>query len=221
MTINNKLKGIASLVSKNKTVLDLGCDHAYLAVYLAKTNKFLKIIASDSKIGPLNQARKNIKDNNLTKKIETRLGNGLEVYTNDIDTVIISGMGGRNIKGILRSDLAKTKNVSTYIISPNNYQSEIKRYLVSIGYKIEDELLVKDSKIIYQIIRFTKGRKRYTNKEYFFGPILLTKKDNLFKEYYQKELLSREILLNILPKSYFYKRFITKREIKMLKKELN
>ena len=48
----------------------------------------------------------------------------------------------------------------------------------------------------------------------------LEKKDKLFKEYYERELKSREILMEVLPKNFRWKRFITKLEIKMIKKEL-
>ena len=81
--------------------------------------------------------------------------------------------------------------------------------------------MVKDKKFIYQIIVFKKGKRHYSKKDYFFGPVFLQNKDKLFKEYYKRELKSREILLQILPKNYRYKKFITKREIKMLKEELN
>jgi len=74
--------------------------------------------------------------------------------------------------------------------------------------------------IIYQIIKFRKGKKRYNKIEYFFGPILLTKKDKLFKEYYGRELKSREILISILPKNYYFKKFILKKEIKMIKEHI-
>ena len=36
--LNKKLKTIASLIDKNDTVLDIGCDHAYLAIYLKQNN---------------------------------------------------------------------------------------------------------------------------------------------------------------------------------------
>ena len=80
--------------------------------------------------------------------------------------------------------------------------------------------MIKEHRIIYQIIKFKKGKKRYTKKEFFFGPILLQNKDSLFKEFYSRELKSREILLALLPKNYRYKRFKTKKEIKLLNEEL-
>ena len=93
-------------------------------------------------------------------------------------------------------------------------------FLVKNGFYIDDEELVKDKKFIYQIIKFKKGKRHYSKKEYFFGPVLIKKKGTLFEEYYKREKLSREILISILPKNYRYKKFITKREIKMIDGEI-
>jgi len=220
MKINSRLKKIGDLVSNNSYCLDVGCDHALLDIYLVKRGDNIKAVASDVGKGPLEHARENIKKEHLEDKIEVRLGNGLDTYSEGIDTVIISGMGGRNIIGILKNNINITKKIDTFILSPNNYQEDVKRYLVKIGFYIDDEYLVKEGKIIYQIIKFRKGKKRYNKIEYFFGPILLTKKDKLFKEYYGRELKSREILISILPKNYYFKKFILKKEIKMIKEHI-
>ena len=109
MKINNRLKQIGDLVEANSFCLDVGCDHALLDIYLVKKNKNIKAIASDVKEGPLKNALENIKKEKLEDKIELRLGNGLDTYSDDINTVIISGMGGRNIIGILKNNLKITK----------------------------------------------------------------------------------------------------------------
>ena len=59
MKINNKLKKIAELVPSNSFLLDVGCDHALLDIYL--TDKNVKSIASDINDLPLSKAYKNIK----------------------------------------------------------------------------------------------------------------------------------------------------------------
>ena len=63
-------------------------------------------------------------------------------------------------------------------------------------------------------------KRKYSKKEYFFGPVFLIKKGPLFREYYEREMKSREILLQLLPKSYYLKRYKTKNEIKMIKNEI-
>ena len=220
MRINDRLKTIGDLAPANSFCLDVGCDHAFLDIYLVRKNKGIKAIASDVLEGPLNQAKQNIKREGLENEIETRLGDGLDTYSSEVDTVIISGMGGRNMIGIFKNNLKVLKEIDTIIVSPNNYQEDVKRFLCKNGFMIDDEKMVKDKKFIYQIIKFVRGKRKYSRKEYFFGPIFLNKKDNLFKEYYTRELKSREILVDVLPRNYRLKKFITKREIKMLKKEL-
>lgn len=220
MRINDRLKKIGDLVEANSFCLDIGCDHAFLDIYLVKKNKNIKAIASDIAKGPVDAARENIKKEGLDGKIEVRLGDGLDTYTDEVDTIIISGMGGRNMIGIFKRNLDVLKKVDTIIVSPNNYQVDLKKFLVKCGFYIDDEEFVKDKKIIYQIIKLKKGHKRYNKKEYFFGPMFLQKKGKLFEEYYTKEIISREILVTVLPKNYRFKKFLVKREIKLLKSVL-
>lgn len=220
MKINDRLKHIGDLVEANSFCLDIGCDHAFLDIYLVKQNKNIKAIATDIAEGPVKQARENIKREGLEDTIEVRLGNGLDTYSDEVNTVIIAGMGGRNMIGIFKNNMKVLKKIDSIIVSPNNYQIDVKKFLTKNGFYIDDEELVKEKKFIYQIIKFKRGRKHYTRKEFFFGPVLLKKKGNLFEEYYKREKLSREILISILPKNYRYKKFITKREIKMIEKEL-
>lgn len=221
MKINQRLKTIGDLVSENSVCLDVGCDHAFLDIYLENRNVGIKAIASDIAEGPLEQAKYNIKAAGKEGKIEVRLGNGLDPYTNDIDTVIISGMGGLNMIGIFKNNYKKLNNIETLILSPNNYQEDVKKYLTKNNFYIEDEVLVKDKRFIYQIIIFKKGKKKYTKRQLFFGPILLIKKGELFNEYYNKELKSREIMLEFLPRRFHLKRYRVKQEIKAIKQELN
>ena len=220
MKINARLKKIGDLVEANSFCLDIGCDHALLDIYLVNQNKNIKAIASDIASGPVEQAKQNIKREHLETEIEVRLGDGLSTYSEEVNTAIISGMGGRTIIGICKNNYKTFKKIDTYILSPNNYQEDVKRFMCKNGYYIENEEFVKDKKFIYQILIFKKGKRKYTKKEYFFGPVYLEKKGPLFREYYEREMKSREILLQILPKNFKIKRFQIKNEIKMIKSEI-
>ena len=221
MKINDRLKKIGDLVEANSFCLDIGCDHAFLDIYLVERNENIRAIASDVNEGPLNHARENIKKHHLEDKIECRLGNGLDTYSDNVDTIIISGMGGRSMIGIFKNHLEVLKKVDTIILSPNNYQIDVKKFLCKHYFYLHDEELVKEGKFIYQILVFKKGKKKYSKKEYFFGPEKKKKKGKLFMEYYQRELVSREILIKMLPKNYRWKKFLTRREIKMIKEKIN
>lgn len=217
--LNNRLNGVASLVDDNRSVIDVGCDHAFLSIYIDKYKNPKKVIASDIKEGPLNGAIENIKKYDCPNII-TRLGSGIETIDPDIDTIIISGMGGLNMIGILKYNKSTYKNVDTIILSPNSDTFFVRREIVKLGFYIDNELLVKDNNIIYPVIRFKRGKIKYKYKDYLYGPILIKNKDKLLIEYLTKEKTTKEKLLSVLPKKYFTKRLQLKRELKVISKIL-
>ena len=220
MKINNRLKTIGDLVPLSSYPLDIGCDHALLSIYLVKEKGLSKVVASDNKSGPLKKAKENVDFYKVSDKVKLLKSEGLDSYTKGIDTITISGMGGLNINKILDDNKKYLKNIDTLILSPNNYSLAVKRKLIKFGYHIEDEVLVKEKNIIYQVLVFKKGKKYYSYKKLFLGPVLMTKKDALIKEYYQGLLNTKESLLKALPKSFRNKIRLTKKEIKYLEEIL-
>ena len=132
-----RLATIASLVPLEASVIDIGCDHALLDIYLYQNKKVKKIIASDVNENALNNAKENIKKNKLIDCIETRLGNGLDtLYEEDkIDTIIISGMGAHTVVGILKNNQNKLVNIDTIIIQSNTKLSFLRKEVTKLNYK--------------------------------------------------------------------------------------
>lgn len=217
MKINKRLKTIGDLVPLSSYPLDIGCDHALLSIYLVKERNISKAVASDNKTGPLEKALENVKFYKVSDKVKLVQKEGLNSYTDGIDTITISGMGGLNINRILDNNKNYLKNINTLILSPNNYSLAVKRKLIKLGYHISNEVLVKENNIIYEIYVFEKGRKYYSYKKIFLGPVLMTKNDTLTKEYYHSLLKNKENLLKVLPNSFRSKKNLTKKEIKYLK----
>ena len=217
--LSNRLKEIASFIPDNVKMVDIGCDHALLDIYLYKNKKNIKIIASDINENALEQAKKNIKKYKLDKSIETRLSNGLDnINSDEIDTIVISGMGSHTIVGILRMNQKKLINVGNIIIQSNNHINFLRERILELNYYIDSEKLVKDNNIIYTIISFKKGKKRYNKKEIYFGPYLLKENNNLFKEKNKQDLEKLEYLYKIIPKSHILHRIKIKNKINMYKK---
>lgn len=217
--LSNRLKEIASFIPDNVKMVDIGCDHALLDIYLYKNRKNIKIIASDINENALEQARKNIKKYKLDKFIETRLSNGLDnINSNEIDTIVISGMGSHTIVGILRMNQKKLINVDNIIIQSNNHIDFLRERILELNYYIDSEKLVKDNNIIYTIISFKKGKKRYNKKEIFFGPYLLKENSILFKEKNKQDLEKLEYLYKIIPRSHILHRIKIRNKINMYKK---
>lgn len=219
--LSKRLSVIASFVPNNAVIADIGCDHALLDIYLSKKNIIKKSFALDITKGALNQADKNIKLYNA-KNIETRLSDGFEKIDikDNIDTVIMSGLGDAKIITILKEAEEKLDKVNNIIIQSNVGVSNIRVYLTCNGYYIDNEKLVKENNIIYTVISFKKGRKKYIKKEIEFGPVLLRNKDELFNELIMNRINKNNYVINKLPKNKLIKKISLKINNHKLKKEM-
>ena len=187
--LSKRLEVISSFVEDNSRVIDIGCDHGLLSIYLVNKYKNIKVIASDINRNALDTAINNIKKEELDSRIETRLGNGLDVVSSDeIDTIVIAGMGANTIVGILKYAPDKLVNVNNIIIQSNTDLYFLRKNVTKMGYYIEDEVLVEDKNIIYTVIKFSRGKKKYNYKELYLGPIIFTKNDLFFYIKYDMEL---------------------------------
>lgn len=219
--LSKRLEVVANYIQDNSKIIDIGCDHGLLSIYLAKKYKNIKIIASDVNKNALSGAIKNIKEEGLEGIIETRLGSGLDVVGNDeIDTIVIAGMGSNTIVGILKYSKDKLENVNNIIVQSNTDLYFLRKNITSIGYYIEDETLVEDKGIIYTVIKFTKGKKKYNYKELYLGPILITKQDKLFQKKNEKELKTMTMINKNITKGHYLYRLKIRKNIKVLKEIL-
>jgi len=217
--LSKRLEVVASYIKDNSKIIDIGCDHGLLSIYLANIYKNIKIIASDVNKNALSSAIKNIKEAGLEEKIETRLGSGLEVVSDsEIDTVVIAGMGSNTIVGILKYSKDKLINVNNIIIQSNTDLYFLRKNITSMGYYIEDETLVEDKNIIYTVIKFTKGKRKYNYKELYLGPILLQKNDKLFKVKNDKELKTLKMIIRNINKGHYLYKLRLKKNIRTLEK---
>lgn len=220
--LSKRLKIVADYVDDNSKVIDIGCDHGLLSIYLVNNKKNIKVIASDINDNALSSARSNIKEYKLEDKIDIRLGKGLEVVSpEEIDTIVIAGMGSNTIVGILKYAKDKLKYVDNIIIQSNTDLYFLRKSITRLGYYIEDETLVEDKNIIYTVIKFKRGRKRYSYKELYLGPILMNKRGKLFTKKYGKELKTLEMILKNITKGHYLYKMRIKRNIKIISETIN
>ena len=215
--LSKRLLAIANLVDDNSKVADIGCDHGLVSIYLAMNKQNISIIASDINQNALDNAIKNINKYHLEDKIKVCLSNGLDNINDEIDTIIISGMGGHTIVDILTNNQEKLHTVNNIIIQSNNDIEYVRRKIVKLGYYISKEKLILDKNIYYTVILFTKGKKKYTNKEYYFGPILLKENSKIFIERKNKEYTKLLNIKNNIPKRKLLIRLKILKELHMYK----
>lgn len=215
--LSKRLKEIALLVPKNDNVIDIGCDHALLDIYLTLYNDNI-CIAADISDKVIENAKKKILKYNLQNKIETVVSNGInniEIKKNS--TIIISGMGTYTITNIV-SKIDKAK-INKLIIQSNNNLYELRRNINNLGYEIELEKVVYDKNKYYTIIVFKKGNKKYKKKYLKYG-INSIKNEDYYK--YINYLINKnnEIYFKLNNK-YLLKKIKLKYEKLVLKKLLN
>lgn len=216
MAFSKRIKHLASLVERNVNVVDIGCDHGLLDIYLTLYNNN-KCLAADINEKALKNAKDNIKKYNLN--IPTVVSNGLQNITIlENTTCVIAGMGTNTMIDILNNP--KAKKIDTYILQTNNDYHCLRKYMVSKGYYIFDEITFIDKKIRYVIIKFKKGLKRYSNIELELGPILMKKNNDDINCYFQELYEENNEILKKLPKKYIFKILKLKKMNKIIKKLL-
>ena len=208
MTLSKRLEAVATLVDVGTHVIDVGCDHAYLDIYLTKNNNN-KCTATDINSNALENAKNNIKKYKLSNKIELKLTEGLKgLKINESDNIVISGMGTHTILDILKTNILS----NTLIISSNNNIEMLRREVVNLGYYIDSEIFLFDKDKPYIIIKFIKGYKKYKKNDYELGPIL---KNNIE---YKKYLINKyNKILNSISKNKILLRLKYKYKILKIK----
>lgn len=181
MRLTTRLKELANFVDKNVNVVDIGCDHALLDIYLTLYNNN-SCIASDVNENALSFAKKNISKYNLD--IKTVISDGFDnINIKENTTAIIAGMGTINIINILKR--ADFENISAIIIQSNTDLYELRKEVVNLNYKIKEEKIVFENGIFYVMIKFIKGISKYSDFEYKYGPYILKNKTDLRDEYFK------------------------------------
>lgn len=218
MRINERLKRVASYVDDNSYIIDVGCDHALLDIYLVKTKKNVKTIASDISDGPLEYAYKNIEKENLLNKIKITKRNGIDNLEKEVDTIVISGMGTSNVLDIIFRNKENLTNIKKIIISSNNDWYSLRKIFTENNYYIKEEDIILENDKFYPIVIFEKGTKKYKKYELKYGPILLKSNNEVFKKYIEKEISKLNNIKNSLTNKYLIKKIKLKKEIRFLKK---
>ncbi len=155
--IDSRMQAVMNFVSFGSRVADIGADHGYLSIELAKSGRAAKIIATEKNIYPCEAALKNISAAGFGEAIDVRLGDGLQVLTaGEVDTICIAGMGGALIRKILDDAPEVVQSARQLILQPMNGVKKIRAWLAENDWTIDDEDLAESAGIIYEIISAVK-----------------------------------------------------------------
>lgn len=210
--ISNRLKAIVKFVDIKDKVVDVGCDHGLLSIYLYENKLVSKVIASDINKNALSSAINNIKKRNLD--IETVLSDGINnVDMKGINTLVISGMGTGTILHILEDD-SKLKKVNKLIIQSNNDHEILRRKMNEKGYYLENEEYTYDKEKWYVTCKFVKSDNKNIESQIKYGFLSNS-------EYNDYLILQENKIVKRIPWSSFKAKFKAKSKLKELKKAIS
>lgn len=220
VNLSKRMEAVVNMVSPQSfAIADVGCDHAYVSIALIQRKKASKVVAMDVRIGPLDIARKNVVEAGFSDVIDIRLGDGLgNLETDEVDGIIIAGMGGLLMKGILERGvhiLNSAEKRPTLILQPQSDLKEVRMFLQANAYHIVCEtMLVEDGKY-YTIIKAepdgakehaentgygkveTFEEKPYSEEEWVYGRCNLVARSEILLDFLERE---QKVLQQILTK---------------------
>lgn len=194
--LSERLTAIAEMVTEGNRLVDVGCDHGYLPVYLMLQHKIPRAIATDVGKGPLTRAQEHIAQYHMEAYIETRLCNGLsEIRSGEGDTLVIAGMGGPLMERILSEGRHALPGFQELILQPQSDIPHFRCFVMQNGYQIiQEEMILEDGKFypIMKAVPYEGERPAvWSRAEEMFGRLLLERKHPVLKLYLERELRIR------------------------------
>lgn len=191
MELKGRLRAIANMIDKCEILTDIGTDHAYIPINAVERGICNRAIAVDINKGPVEIAANNIKQAGFSNSIITRLADGLDGISQDeVDTIVMAGMGGLSIIDIISNNLSKAMIANILIMQPMNSVEYLREWLGLNGFEILDEELEQEEYKIYNILKvnYTGTVKEFEPGENVAGLRLIEKKHPLLYGYLDKKM---------------------------------
>ena len=173
LPLSSRLLSCAGFVKKGDRVADIGCDHGYLSIHLLQSGIASSIIASDINQAPLDSAVRNARKFGVQDNIRFYLSDGVKSIPRDFDTMICAGMGADTMIHILESAPWLRSEQYTLVLQCQSKTPMLRQYLSENGWRIQDEVVLKDGKFLYTIMSviWQPGFPLSTG-EWYFPPVI-------------------------------------------------
>lgn len=201
--LSKRMKLLASKVTEENRLADIGTDHGYIPIALVLEKKIPSAIAMDVNKGPLARARQHIEEQGLENDIQTRLSDGLEkLCPQEADTVLIAGMGGALTVHILEGGVHCLDSVQELILQPQSEIYLVREYLCQHDFVIIEEDIVLDEGKYYPMIKAVHGQaSELTAAEYAYGQKSVQASLEVWKTFLKLEFEKNEKIIETLLKN--------------------
>lgn len=193
-----RLERVAAQVPAGARLADIGSDHGYLPVALMRRGAIAAAVAGEVALTPFHAAQRSVRENGLEHRITVRLASGLAAIepADGINAISLCGMGGETIRDILEAGKARLSGQERLILQPNGGEQPLRQWLMDNGYRIIFEEVLHENRFDYEIIvAECTGPVVYTDRELYFGPLLMQARTPAFVQKWQRLLRQRQRLL--------------------------
>ena len=207
--LSKRMQSVADMIQPCDAVGDIGCDHAFVSIYLVEQRIAKRVIASDVRRGPIAIAKRNIEAMNLSDQIEIRMGDGLDtIVPGEVNAVVLAGMGGMLMIDILERGEEVVTRCDQLVLQPQSDIEKARRYLAEKGYHLADEQMLIDAGKYYNLldvrVHEMVQKDEYDCSKladdwcYMYGGSLLRKKDPVLRSWLVKRRDTTAGLINSL-----------------------
>ena len=152
-SLGGRLALCASFVRSGAALADVGTDHAYLPIWLAKKGLIRGAVASDVRPEPLRRAKANIARYGAEEIVSVRLCDGLSaVEPEEAEDVVLAGMGGLMIARILGQTPWLRDGDRRLILQPMTSAEELRAYLAQAGFAVLQERAAVEDGHVYSVM---------------------------------------------------------------------
>ena len=167
--LSKRLQMVVDLVPEKEGIklAEIGCDHAYCSIYLAKKRLVKTAIAMDVRKGPLQAAQENISRFSAGAYVNTRLSDGFEkLLPGEADAAMLAGMGGDLMIKLISRHFEMCEKVGDkelackyLILQPQTHIGDVRVFLRENGYEIKAEEMCIDAGKYYTAFMAEKNVK--------------------------------------------------------------
>jgi len=151
--MDSRLLAVAEMVRPGSVVADIGADHGHLICHLVKEGTAIKGYACDIGQKPLDACARTVARCGLGNKIELCLNDGLQgLPIEEIDDIIIAGMGGELIADIIKAAPGARDELLRFILQPMTKAERLRACLYQMGYAIQRERAVQSGEFLYTVV---------------------------------------------------------------------
>lgn len=171
---------VADAVDSGCVLVDVGTDHANLPVWLVLNSRVKSAVAADLRQGPLDNARKTVREYEVEDRVRLVLSNGLEMIEPGDYNISLAGMGGTLTVNILSAAPWIKRKGTHLLLQPQSHAYDVRKWLYENGFETEYEKACFDGGHHYVLIssRYVGKISAVADERLYLGKLCLCDDEN-------------------------------------------